>query len=65
MPFVQIGHRIEFIGQIANFFHPAEITVHGINALKRDQLRAIRIIIRHQRPQMIHVVMLEDATVCT
>ena len=59
--FVDIGQRIEFIGQIADRLDRAEIAVHRIERFKRDQLGRRRVIGFQQFAQVIQIVVTEDA----
>ena len=63
MHFVEIGQRLELLGEVADLLDRADIAVHRVDAFEGDQFRARGIVILDQRAQMADIIVAEDAPV--
>ena len=63
MHLIEIGERIKLVCQIAYRLNRADIAIHGVDALKCDDFRTIRIVILHQGPQMLDIIVPEHAII--
>jgi hypothetical protein len=61
MHFVQIGHGMMGVGDIAQFGDRRDIAIHRIHRFKRHQLRRMRIEIGQLAFEIARIVVSEDA----
>ncbi len=60
---VQVGHGAVALGEVADLRDRAEVAIHRIDRLERDQLRRRRVAVGEQRLEMRDVIVPEDALV--
>jgi hypothetical protein len=53
---VEVGHGAVALGQVADLGHGAEVAVHRVDALERDQLRPRRVAVAEQALEVGEVV---------
>ena len=61
MHFVQIGERVEFVGEVADFGDGGDVAVHRIDAFEGDQLGRVGIFGGEQFAQVSDVIVTEHA----
>lgn len=65
MNFIKVGHRAIAFGDVANLGNRRDVAVHGVDALERNDLRAIGVDVRELTLQIGRRIVLPDALFTT